>query len=246
MSIGKPPEVGGASPPLGRAEVHPGGSMKLGTKIVSVAAGVALVAGAGLAATAPATAAPSKPLPKTSGKTIIDFKPEIAAALVGAGIGIRATAPATFVTSPKVMLGFPVTGATGNGITHSGAVTFYSAANPTGVTGENPIITLNDDKTATITLSVGGNPVPLLVVKHEKVKYSQWKIDKSHSKWIVKRTVDLRGAVHLTSSQPIIDLLNGALGTTAFTADLGLGASNTKVTEVKTCKSNTTKGCKQS
>ena len=217
--------------------------MKLGTKIVSVAAGIALVAGAGLAATAPAQA---KALPKTTGKTIIDFKPEIAAALVGAGIGIKATAPATFVTSPKVMLGFPVTGATGNGITHSGAVTFYSATNPTGVTGENPLITLNDDNTATVTLSVSGNPVPLLVIKHEKVKYSQWKIDKSHSKWVVKRTVDLRGAVHLTSSQPIIDLLNTALGTKAFTADLGLGASNTKVTEVKTCKSNTVKGCKQS
>ncbi len=220
--------------------------MKLGTKIVSAVAGVALVAGAGLAATTPANATHGKGLPKTTGKTIIDFKPEIAAALVGAGIGIKATAPAEFVTSPKVMLGFPVTGSTGDGITHSGAVTFYSAANPTGVTGENPLITLNDDKTATITLSVGGNPVPLLVVKHDKVKYTEWKIDKSHKKWVVKRTVDLRGAVHLTSSQPIIDLLNGALGTTAFTADLGLGASNTKVTEVKTCKTNTVKGCKVS
>lgn len=215
--------------------------MNLGKKLVSVAAGVALVAGAGLAASAPAQA---KPLPKTTGKTIIDFKPEIAAALVSAGIGIKATAPAEFVTSPKVMLGFPVTGATGNGISHAGAVTFFSAANPGGVTGENPVITLNDDKTSTITLTVLGNPVPLLVVKHDKPKYTAWKVDKSHSKWIIKRTLDLRGAVHLTSSQPIIDLLNGALGTTAFTADLGLGAANTKVTEIRTCKANTVKACK--
>lgn len=215
--------------------------MNLGKKLVSVAAGVALVAGAGLAASAPAQA---KPLPKTTGKTIIDFKPEIAVALVQAGIGIKAEAPATFVTSPKVMLGFPVTGTAGNGISHSGSVTFFSAANPTGVTGTNPVITINDDNTSTITLSVSGNPVPLLVVKHDKVKYSKWAIDKSHSKWIVKRTLDLGGAVHLTSSQPIIDLLNGALGTKAFTADLGLGAANTKVTEIKTCKTNTVKSCK--
>lgn len=219
--------------------------MNFGKKLVSVAAGVALVAGVGMAATAPAQAKP-KPLPKTSGKTIIDFKPEIAVALVTAGIGIKATAPAEFVTTPKVMIGFPVTGVSGNGITHSGAVTFFSATNPTGITGENPIMTLNDDKTATITLSVGGNPVPLLVVKHDKLKYSKWSIDKSHAKWIVKRTVDIGGPVHLTASQPIVDLLNGALGTTAFKADMGLGAANTKVTEIKTCKSNTVKGCKVS
>ena len=215
--------------------------MSLGKKIISVAAGVALVAGAGLAASTPVQA---KAVPKTGGKTIIDFKPEIVGALIGAGISITATPPATLATTPKVILGFPVTGASGNGITHSGSVTFASTANPTGLTGDNPVITLNDDRTATITLSVSGNPVPLLVVKHDKIKYSKWKIDKSHKKWIVKRTVAFGGAVHLTSSQPIIDLLNAALGTTVFEADLGLGASRTTVREVKTCKANTVKSCK--
>jgi hypothetical protein len=215
--------------------------MNFGKKLVSVAAGVALVAGAGLAASAPAQA---KPLPKTGGKTIIDFKPEIVGALVGAGISITAGSPATLATTPKVILGFPVTGASGNGITHSGSVTFASTANPAGIKGDNPVITLNDDNTATITVSVSGNPVPLLVVKHDKIKYSQWKIDKSHSKWIVKRTVAIGGAVHLTSSQPIVDLLNSALGVTVFKADLGLGASRTTVSEVKTCKANTVKACK--
>ena len=215
--------------------------MNFGKKLVSVAAGVALVAGAGLAASAPAQA---KALPKTGGKTIIDFKPEVVGALVAAGITIEATAPATFVTSPKVMLGFPVTGATGDGITHSGSVTFKSTGNPAGIKGDNPVITLNDDNTATITVSVSGNPVPLLVVKHDKIKYSQWKIDKSHAKWIVKRTVAIGGAVHLTASQPIVDLLNGALGVTVFKADMGLGSSRTTVSEVKTCKANTVKACK--
>lgn len=218
--------------------------MKLGTKIVSAVAGVALVAGAGLAATAPAGAAPSKPLPKTSGKTIIDLKPEVAVELVKAGISIEPVTPATLSTSPKVMLGFPVTGSTGNGISHSGGVTFKSTGNPVGVTGTNPVITLNDNKTATITVSVGTNKVPLLVIKHDKLKYSTWKIDKSHKKWIVKRTVDIGGPVHLA---PGIDtILNGALVTTVFTPDMGLGLASTKVNEVKTCKSNTTKGCKQS
>jgi hypothetical protein len=215
--------------------------MNLSKKIISVAAGVALVAGAGLAASAPAQA---KALPKTGGKTIIDFKPEVVGALVAAGITIEATAPATFVTSPKVMLGFPVTGATGDGITHSGSVTFKSTGNPAGIKGDNPVITLNDDNTATITVSVSGNPVPLLVVKHDKIKYSQWKIDKSHAKWIVKRTVAIGGAVHLTASQPIVDLLNSALSVTVFKADMGLGSSRTTVSEVKTCKANTVKACK--
>lgn len=238
-----PPEVGG-DPPRGVDEVHHGGFMSLTKKIVSVAAGVALVAGAGAIAASPVSASSHKALPKTTGKTIIDLKPEIAAALAGAGIGIRATAPATFVTNPKVMIGFPVTGVKGNGISHSGAITFYSGANTTGVTGENPIITLNDDKTATITLSVSGSPIPLLYTKHEGVKYSSWKIDKSHSKWVVKRTVALAGDVHLTTNKAIVDLLNNALGTTAFVADLGLGTTRTTVTEIRTCKKNTTAACK--
>ena len=66
--------------------------MNFGKKIISVAAGVALVAGAGLAASTPVQA---KAVPKTGGKTIIDFKPEIVGALLGAGISITATPPAT-------------------------------------------------------------------------------------------------------------------------------------------------------
>lgn len=218
--------------------------MKLGTKIVSVAAGVALAAGASMAVTVPAGAAPSKPLPKTSGKTIIDFKPEVVVELVKAGISIEATAPATFVTTPKVMLGFPVTGTQGNGISHSGSVTFKSTGNPAGVTGSNPAITLNDNKTASVAITVAGIPDPVTVftVKHNGVKYSKWKIDKTHTKWVVKRTLSLRGDVHLAPGAD--QLLNAALVTTVFTPDLGLGASRTTITEVVTCKSNTVKGCK--
>lgn len=215
--------------------------MNLAKKLVSVAAGVALVAGVGLAASAPASA---KPAPKTGGKTIIDFKPEVAVALVGAGISIEPVSPATFSTSPKVILGFPVTGVNGNGISHSGGVTFKSTGNPVGVTGENPQITLNDNKTATIAVSVGGNSVDLLTIKHDKVKYSKWKIDKSHKKWVVKRTVAFGGPVHLA---PGVDgLLNQVLVTNVFTPDMGLGTTRTTVTEVKTCKKNSTKGCKVS
>jgi len=48
--------------------------------------------------------------------------------------------------------------------------------------------------------------------------------------------------VHLAAGMD--GLLNQVLGVTVFTPDLGLGAANTKVTEVKTCKANTVKACK--
>jgi hypothetical protein len=220
-----------------------GGFMKLGSKIISVAAAAALVAGAGAMAASPATAAHKKPF---TGKTIIDFKPEVVVELVKAGIGIEATLPATFVTTPKVMLGFPVTGVKGNGVSHSGSVTFKSTGNPAGVTGANPQVTLNDDKTASVSITVAGIPDPVTVftIKHNGVKYSQWKIDKSHTKWVVKRTLALRGAVHLAPGAD--GLLNAALVTKVFTPDMGLGASRTTITEIQNCKSNTVKGCKRS
>ena len=215
--------------------------MRIATKIIGIAASAALVAGAGAISVVPAQAAAA---PKVTGKTIIDLKPAVAGALAAAGVGIRVTAPATFATSPKILIGFPVTGATATTVTHSGAVTFYSALNPAGVPGENPIITLGAGNTATITVSVGGTAVPLLDVKHVKTKSSSWKIDKSHKKWVVKRTTSIGGDVHLTSSQGIVDLVNEALGVTVFKAGMGMGTTRVTVNETANCKSNTVKGCK--
>lgn len=217
--------------------------MRITTKIISVAASVALVAGAGALAATPASAA--KSLPKTSGKTILDLTPNVAAALTAAGIKISVVKPATLSTSPKVMVGFPVTGLDGASITHSGGVTFTSTGNPTGITGSNPIITPGDDNTATISLTVLGTPVDLLYTKHDGWKYGKWTTDKSHSKWIIKRTVTVKGDLHLTSSSAVVDLLNSVLVTTVFTPDMGLGTTRTTVNEVRICKANTTASCKK-
>ena len=210
--------------------------MKLSKKIIGLAAATALVAGAGAMAATPATAAKA---PKTSGKTILDIK-KAAPALAAAGITITVDKPATFA---KGIIGFPVTG-DADTINHSGSVTFASTANPAGITGENPVIAINGN-TATITLSVLGNPVPLLDVKHVKANKTKRKVVKGKKSWSVKYTTVIRGDLHLTSSQPIVDLFNSGLGVTIFEAGMGLGTTKTTIVETVQCAKPNAKSCKK-
>lgn len=218
--------------------------MKLSKKIVSLAAATALVAGAGALTAAPAATAAGKAT--QGGKTIIDLKSSVAKALTSAGITITPTKPATFA---KGIIGFPVTAfdlENAGTVDHSGAITFASKTNPTGVTGENPIFTMTGSNTATITVTALGNPVPLLDVKHVKMGNTTRKIDKSHKKkWVVKYTTVVRGDVHITNNQGVVDLLNSALSTTAFTADMGLGTLKTTLVETVPCSKPSNAGCKK-
>jgi hypothetical protein len=189
--------------------------MNFGKKLVSVAAGVALVAGAGLAA-APASA---KMNVKES-STTISFKKDLVSALEAQGIQITAQAPATW-NSAKAEIRFPVTKVTADGISHSGGITFTKGGSPLTVT--NPFIATPPgatDYNVLVTSALG--EIPLLVLKNLKPNVA-CKVDGSHKKkWIKKTTTRVQANVHLTSDPTVVSTLQ-ALLSPAFTADLGLG-----------------------
>lgn len=186
--------------------------MSLTKKIVSVAAGVALIAGAGAIAASPVSA--SKDKTTYSGKTVISFDKALAPVVAS----IVVVAPAT---KSGTMLGFPVTGIGGDGgVLHSGGITIG------GIEALNPVITTNaDGKTATVSLSVSGNPIPVFTIKH-------WKPGKPSKKGKATTTV-WRGDLHMTDNQAIVDVLNGAIGQAVFTPDQGLGQIRTTIVATK-------------
>jgi hypothetical protein len=174
--------------------------MNLGKKIVSVVAGVALVAGAGAMAAAPAQAKP-----KTKGITVISFDKKLAPALTK----IIAVSPAK---KSGTQLSFPVSKVVGDGVEHKGAIEIG------GLVASNPIIIIDtENSTAVINLSVGGNPLELFTIKNFKIRSDNAK----QQRW--------QGFLHLTSSQAIVDALNGAAGTTAFKPGMGLGQIRTTI-----------------
>jgi predicted secreted protein len=197
--------------------------MNLAKKLVSVAAGMALVAGVGLAA-APAQA---KVNTKKSA-TIISFKKDLVAGLSAQGIVISAKAPATW-NAKTGQIRFPVTKVTDDAIFHSGSLVFtkgatvIEAANPTIIT-PTPMPANGFPVTATTAL---GADTPLLNLKSPKPS-STCKVDKQHKKWIKKTTLRVQAFVHLTSDPNVIGALQGLLSP-AFTADMGLGAGRVTI-----------------
>lgn len=189
--------------------------MNLAKKIVSVAAGVALVAGVGMAA-APANAK----INTKQSSTIISFKKDLISGLAAQGITIKAEAPATW-NSAKAEIRFPVTKVTAEGISHSGGITFTKGGSPLTVT--NPYIATPTGATqfdVLVTSALG--EIPLLVLKNPKPK-STCKVDGAHSKWVKKTTTRIQANVHLTSNATVISTLQSLLSP-ALTADLGMGA----------------------
>jgi len=191
--------------------------MNLTKKIVSVAAGVALVAGVGLAA-APAQA---KINTKTSATTI-SFKKDLISGLEAQGIQISAKAPATW-NSSKAEIRFPVTKVAGTTISHAGSLVFTKGA--TVIEAANPTILATAGATefvVTATTALGAD-TPLMVLKNLKPSTS-CKVDSQHKKnWIKKTTTRIQANVHLTSDPNVIGALQGLLSP-ALTPDLGLGA----------------------
>jgi hypothetical protein len=198
--------------------------MNLAKKLVSVAAGVALVAGASLAA-APAQA---KVNTKNSA-TIISFKKDLVDGLAAQGIVITAKAPATW-DPQKRQIRFPITKVTDDAVFHSGGLVFtkgatvIEASNPTIVT---PTPVPADGFPVTATTALGEN-TPLLNLKSPKPT-TTCKVDSQHKKkWIKKTTLRVQAFVHLTSDPNVIGALQGLLSP-AFTADLGLGAGRVTI-----------------
>ncbi len=174
--------------------------MNLGKKIISLAAGVALVAGVGVAAATPATAKT-----KYSGTTVISFKKELLPVVAG----IVPVAPAK-VAGPR--LSFPVTNVVGDSVEHSGGIKI----GPTEA--KNPIIVIGENNTASITLEVVGLArAEIFVIKNFKVR----KETKKQQVW--------QGFLHLTSNPAIVEALNASAGAAIFTPDMGLGQIRTTI-----------------
>jgi hypothetical protein len=174
--------------------------MNLGKKIVSVVAGVALVAGAGAIAAAPAQAKP-----KTKGTTVISFDKSLAPVVAG----IVAVAPAKI---SGTRLSFPVSKVAVNAVEHTGAIKI----GPTEVS--NPIIIIGEMNTASITVTSAAGSIELFTVKHfkktvnKKTKQQIW-----------------QGDLHLTTNQIVVDILNQSAGAAVFTPDMGLGQIRTTI-----------------
>jgi len=179
--------------------------MNLGKKIVSVVAGVALVAGAGAIAAAPAQAKP-KPKPKVTGTTIISFDKTLAPVVAG----IVPVAPAK---KTGTQLSFPVYKVVGLAVDHRGAFKIGT------LEASNPVISYVDtaNATAIVIVTVGGNPLPLFSIKNFKIRSE------------TKTRVIWQGFLHLSDNQAIVDALNGAVGQAVFTPDMGLGQIRTTI-----------------
>lgn len=169
--------------------------MKLSTKIVTLAATAALIAGPAVAVAAPASAAPAK----VSGTTLISFKK------VDAGILklIKPVAPAKYSMSKFT---FPVTGADGVVVTNSGGMKFGETPYT------NPVMSINvAKKTAKITMTFEGGSVPVFTAKHFKTKAD----GPNGTVW--------QGDLHLTTNKTVVASLNLSLGVDSLTPGMGLG-----------------------
>ena len=207
--------------------------MNLAKKLVSVAAGVALVAGVGLAA-APASAK----LNTKQSATIISFKKDLISGLATQGIQITAEAPATW-NSATAEIRFPVTNVTSAGISHSGGITFTKDGVPTTVT--NPFISTTAGATeleVLVTSALG--EIPLLVLKNLKPSET-CKVTGKKKKWLKKTTTRVQANVHLTSNPVVISVLQGL--SPAFTADLGMGAGRVTLIDDVNSKSSKKPKC---
>ena len=176
--------------------------MNLGKKIVSVVAGVALVAGAGAIAAAPAQA---KPKPTTKGITVISFDKALAPVVAG----IVPVAPAK---KDGTRLSFPVSKVVGNGVEHKGGIKIGA------LEASNPVILIDtENSTAVVNVTVAGNALPLFSIKNFKIGTD----NKKQQVW--------QGFLHLTDNQLVVDALNAAVGQAVFTPDMGLGEIRTTI-----------------
>ena len=174
--------------------------MNLTKRMLSVAAGVALVAGLGAAGAAPAVAAD-----KVTGKTVISFKKELAPVVKG----IAVVAPAKKSTKP-LQISFPVTGDEGIAVQHSGAIKIGA------VTASDPQIVFGEKKVE-VVFTVGDKEYPLFYIK----KWKQTEETKKKQVW--------RGFLHVTDNAEIVQLLNTAAGARVFEPGLGLGQIKTTI-----------------
>lgn len=168
--------------------------MKFRQKLLSVAAGVALVAGIGAAGAAPAVGAE-----KVTGKTVISFKKDLAPVVKG----IVVVAPAKKSVNPP-QISFPVTGDEGIAVQHAGAIKIGA------VEANSPQIVFGEKKVE-VVFTVGDKEYALFSIR----KWKQTKDTNKQQVW--------RGFLHVTDNAEIVELLNTAAGARVFEPGLGLG-----------------------
>ncbi|MBM3689842.1 MAG: hypothetical protein FJW80_09375 [Actinobacteria bacterium] len=173
--------------------------MNFTKKLVSVAAGVALVAGVGMAAAPAATAKTTY-----SGTTLISFDKKLAT-VVG---GIVAVTPAK---KSGTKLTFPVTNVKGTMVYHKGAIKVGA------VEVSDPVIVIGANDTASITVTSALGSIELFTIKNFKIRTQS----KKQQVW--------QGFLHLTTNTLVVDTLNSAVGADVFTPDMGLGQIRTTI-----------------
>ena len=246
----RPPALGGRGPRRGSPNASPG------KKIVSVAAGVALIAGAGAMAATPATAASKA---KVGGETVITVPLALIGAAGAAGVTISPIEPSRAqATTDVVGVTFPVTGPAQDGVIHHlGGLSFASANTGITLTATKPQIeyATSGGDTASITVEINGVPsaspfaalngtrVPIFTVNDFTVKGKWGKATKAGKAWKQTYTSTITGSVTVVDNATVVDAVNGFMGAKIFTAGMDFGDLASKVTTTETCK--TKKQCSQ-
>ena len=228
--------------------------MNLSKKLVSVAAGVALIAGAGAMAATPATASGKSGI---GGTTIIEVPLALVGAAQAAGVTIAPIAPSKAqATSDLVGVTFPITGPADDGaLFHKGGLSFASSNTDITLTATKPIIGWASDGSsddATIAVTVGGIPaghpfasangqsLPVFDVKGYDRVIKKGKPKGKGKNWTRVDTITMTGPVTVTSNATVVDVLNGLLmapGGKLFTAGMDFGTLESVETVTHKCKS---------
>jgi len=230
--------------------------MNLTKKLVSVAAGVALVASAGAVAAAPAQA---KNKATIKGTTVLAVPLTTVGAAVQAGVTIAPILPSRVqATSDVAAVTFPVAGPLGDGVVnHRGGLSLQSANTGITLTATKPAIeyATSGGKTATLTVEINGVPdtspfaalngtrVPFLTITNFSIKGKWGKATKAGKSWRQSYNAVVKGKAGLIDNDTVIGALNGFMGTTIFAAGLNFGDIESKYTITNTCK--TKKDCSQ-
>jgi hypothetical protein len=239
--------------------ITPGGFMNRSTKLISVAAAAALVAGAGAMAAAPATASGKAAI---GGTTIIEVPLALVGAAQAAGVTIAPIAPSRAqATSDIVGVTFPITGPADDGaLFHRGGLSFASSNTNITLTASKPLIgwpTDGSSDDATISVTVGGIPdghpfasangqsLPVFDVKGYDRTIKKGKPKGKGKKWTRVDTITMTGPVTVTTNTTVVDVLNGLLmspGGTLFTPGMAFGTLNSVETITHRCTSQ--KACR--
>lgn len=228
--------------------------MRITTKIIGVAASVALVAGAGALAAAPAGAAGKSGI---GGTTVINVPMALIGAATAAGVVVTPIEPSkALATADSVGVTFPIVGpATDGAIFHTGGLQFASSNTNVTLTATKPTIgwaTDGSSDDATITVTVGGIPaghplasangskLPVFDVKGYEMTIKKGKVTGKGKKWTRVDTITMTGPVTITTNATVVGALNGLLmkpGTTLFTAGMPFGTLDSVETVTHKCKS---------